>query len=106
MLQRLGRYEVLETLAGGGQGTVYLGREDGSEEVVAIKVMHPGHTGEALYLDALRREANLATRLEHPNVTQIQDFQFAYVKLPELTPKYSCYIRTDYFVVTHTINVW
>ena len=75
MLQRLGRYEVLETLAGGGQGTVYLGREDGSDEVVAIKVMHPGHTGEALYLDALRREANLATRLEHPNVTQIQDFQ-------------------------------
>ena len=37
--------------------------------------MHPGHTGEALYLDALRREANLATRLEHPNVTQIKDFQ-------------------------------
>jgi hypothetical protein len=32
MLQRLGSYEVLETLAGGGQGTVYLGREDGSEE--------------------------------------------------------------------------
>ena len=24
MLQRIGRYEVLETLAGGGQGTVYL----------------------------------------------------------------------------------
>ena len=75
MLQRLGRYEILETLAGGGQGTVYLGREDGSEEGVAIKVMHPGHTGEALYLDALRREANLPTRLEHPNVTRIQDFQ-------------------------------
>ena len=44
MLQRIGRYEVLETLAGGGQGTVYLGREEGSEGVVAIKVMHPGHT--------------------------------------------------------------
>ena len=54
---------------------MYLGREKGSEEVVAIKVMHPGHTGEALYLDALRREANLATRLEHPNVIQIKDFQ-------------------------------
>ena len=75
MLQRIGRYEVLETLAGGGQGTVYLGREEGSEGVVAIKVMHPGHTGEALYLDTLRREANLSTRLEHPNVTQIHDFQ-------------------------------
>ena len=82
----IGRYEILETLAGGGQGTVYLGREEGSEEVVAIKVMHPGHTGEALYLDALRREANLATRLEHPNVTQIQDFQVedgaAYLTFP------------------------
>ena len=54
MLQRLGRYEVLETLAGGGQGTVYLGREEGSEEVVAIKLMHLGHLCETLYLDALR----------------------------------------------------
>ena len=48
MLQRLGRYEVLETLVGGGQGTVYLGREYGSKDVVAIKVMHPGHTGVVL----------------------------------------------------------
>ena len=69
MLQRIGRYEVLETLAGGGQGTVYLSKEEGSEEVVAVKVMHPGHTGEALYLDTLRREANLASRLQHPQVT-------------------------------------
>ena len=75
MLQRIGKYEVLETLAGGGQGTVYLAREEGSEEVVAVKVMHPGHTGEALYLDALRREANLAARLQHPNVTEVKDFQ-------------------------------
>jgi len=65
----------LETLAGGGQGTVYLGREEGTGEVVAIKVMHPGHTGEALYLDALRREANLVAKLDHPNVTQVKDFQ-------------------------------
>ena len=38
MLQRLGRYEVLETLAGGGQGTVYLGREDG-REIMGRKVL-------------------------------------------------------------------
>jgi len=56
----------LETLAGSGQGTVYLGRGEGSEEVVAIKFMHPGHLGETLYFDALRREANLAARLGHP----------------------------------------
>ena len=56
----------METLAGGGQGTVYLGREEGSEEVVAIKLMHLGHLGETLYLDALRGEVNLAARLGHP----------------------------------------
>ena len=57
MIERIGRYEVLEVLAGGGQGTVYRARDTESDQVVALKVMHPGHTGEAQYLDALRREA-------------------------------------------------
>ena len=95
----MGKYEVLETLAGGGQGTVYLGREEGSEEVVAIKVMHPGHTGEALYLDALRREANLASRLEHPNVTQVRDFQIeegaAYLVMEYVPDVLSSHISPD-----------
>jgi len=68
MLQRIGKYEILETLAGGGQGTVYLAREEGRRRGGG-RVIHPGHTGEALYRDALRREANLAFRLDHPNVT-------------------------------------
>ena len=75
MLERIGRYEVLELLAGGGQGTVYRARDSEGGEVVALKVMHPGHTGEAQYLEALRREANLASRLEHPNVTRVLDYQ-------------------------------
>ena len=50
MLERIGKYEVLELLAGGGQGTVYRARDTEGGEVVALKVMHPGHTGEAQYL--------------------------------------------------------
>ena len=46
MLQRIGKYEVLETIAGGGQGSVYRARDAESNAVVALKVMHPGHTGE------------------------------------------------------------
>ena len=75
MLERIGRYAVLELLAGGGQGTVYRARDSESDQVVALKVMHPGHTGEAQYLEALRREASLASRLEHPNVTRVLDYQ-------------------------------
>ena len=75
MLERLGKYEILETIAAGGQGTVYRARDSGSGDVVALKVMHPGHTGEVQYLEALRQEANLASRLNHPNIVKVFDFQ-------------------------------
>ena len=75
MLERLGRYEILETIAAGGQGTVYRARDGASGDVVALKVMHPGHTGEVQYLEALRQEANLASRLDHPNIVKVFDFQ-------------------------------
>ncbi len=75
MLERLGKYEILETIAAGGQGTVYRARDSESGDVVALKVMHPGHTGEVQYLEALRQEANLASRLDHPNIVKVFDFQ-------------------------------
>jgi len=75
MLQHLGKYEILGTIAAGGQGTVYRARDSGSGDVVALKVMHPGHTGEVQYLEALRQEANLASRLDHPNFVKVFDFQ-------------------------------
>ena len=75
MLEHLGRYEVLELIAAGGQGSVYRARDTDSGEVVALKVMHPGHTGEPEYLEALRREAELASRLDHPHIVKVLDFQ-------------------------------
>ena len=91
MLERLGKYEILETIAAGGQGTVYRARESGAGDVVALKVMHPGHTGEVQYLEALRQEADLASRLDHPNIVNVFDFQVeggtAYVAM-EYVPGY------------------
>jgi len=40
MLQRIGRYEILERIAAGGQGTVYRARDTVLDWVVAVKVIN------------------------------------------------------------------
>ena len=75
MLQRIGRYEILERIATGGQGTVYRARDTVLDRVVAVKVINQPVTDDPQYLDALQREARLAARLDHPNVTRVYDFQ-------------------------------
>ena len=75
MLQRIGRYEILERIATGGQGTVYRARDTVLDRVVAVKVINQPVTDDPQYLEALQREARLAARLDHPNVTRVYDFQ-------------------------------
>ena len=40
MQQRLGKYELLERIGPGGQGTVYRARDADLDRVVAIKVIN------------------------------------------------------------------
>ncbi len=75
MLQRIGRYEILERIAAGGQGTVYRARDTVLDRVVAVKVINQPVTDDPAYLEALQREARLAAGLDHPNITRVHDFQ-------------------------------
>ena len=75
MLQRIGRYEILERIATGGQGTVYRGRDTVLARVVAVKIINQSIADDPAYLAALQREARLAASLDHPNITTVYDFQ-------------------------------
>ncbi len=67
----LGGYRILRPLGEGGMGKVYLAARDGEEQKVAIKVLPPKRAAqEANSLLRFRREMELSTRCNHPNVAR------------------------------------
>lgn len=66
-------YELLSPLGRGGYGRVYRVRDLHLEREVAIKVLHPHLTAEPVVVERFRREAQLAARLNHPNIVAIYD---------------------------------
>jgi serine/threonine-protein kinase len=66
-------YELLNPLGQGGFGRVYRVRDLHLEREVALKVLHPLLTQEPAVLERFRREAQLAARLNHPNIVNIYD---------------------------------
>src|SRR4029077_16104337 len=66
-------YELLGQLGQGGFGRVYRVRDLHLEREVALKVLHPLLTQEPAVGERVRREAQLAARLNHPNIVNIYD---------------------------------
>ena len=75
MLQRIGRYEILERIGRGGQGTVYRANDTALNRIVAVKVIDNAAIDDPSYMEALQREARLAASLSHPNIVTVHDFQ-------------------------------
>jgi serine/threonine protein kinase len=75
--RRIGRYELCLELASGGMATVYLARVHGAsgfEKLVALKRIHPHLAKEKQYVDMFLDEAQIASRITHPNVCSVFDF--------------------------------
>lgn len=72
--QRIGIYEILGELGGGGMGTVYLGkRADGKfEQKVAIKMLRREFNNEKIRRH-FRREREIQGKLNHPNIARLLD---------------------------------
>jgi serine/threonine protein kinase len=66
-------YELLDLLGTGGFGRVYRVRDLQLERQVALKVLHPSLTRDPEVVERFRREAQLAAKLDHPNIVNIYD---------------------------------
>ncbi len=71
--QRIGRYEILEEIASGGQATVYRARDAALDSTVALKVLHPHLARDPQHLQRFVREARAARAVSHPNVVVIHE---------------------------------
>ena len=72
--QFFGHYEVESRLGSGGMGVVYLARDTRLKRHVAIKVLADGRIADELARTRFRREAQALSRLNHPNIATIYDF--------------------------------
>lgn len=69
-----GRYRVERPIARGGVGIVYAATQEPLGRRVALKVLKPLFASDPSLLERLRREAEAAAALGHPNIVQVTDF--------------------------------
>jgi len=72
----LGRYELLVPIASGGMASVWAARMKGSrgfQKIVAVKVMLAELADDTNFETMFLDEAELASRIKHPNVVEITD---------------------------------
>lgn len=72
--QTLGHYRILEKIGVGGMGEVYRAHDEHLEREVAIKVLPPGTLSDDPARKRFRKEALALSKLNHPNIATIHDF--------------------------------
>jgi hypothetical protein len=70
-LGRLGDYELIDWLGQGGMGVVFRGFDAGLNRFVAIKLLAPQWSADALARRRFTREAQAAAAVSHPHVVTI-----------------------------------
>jgi serine/threonine protein kinase len=91
LLERVGAYDIIDVIGEGGMGKVYKAFDPTLRRWVAIKVLAPEFRGISEIAGRFHQEAEVASRLVHPNVLSI--IQYGYDKKEELL-----YIVTELLV--------
>lgn len=69
----VGRYELSDRIAKGGQGEVYRARDLKLNRTVALKLMHLGRWASDSDRARFRTEAQAAANLQHPNIVAVHE---------------------------------
>src|SRR5690606_34436785 len=75
---RLADFEVVRRLGMGGMAEVFLAKKRGAQgtyKLLVLKRILPEHVTSRRFRVMFAEEAQLATRLNHPNIVQVYDFQ-------------------------------
>ncbi|MEM6472145.1 MAG: alpha/beta fold hydrolase [Planctomycetota bacterium] len=67
----VGPFEILQEIARGGMGVVYLARDSRLDRQIAIKMINRERRNDSRWMRRFRREARLASHLNHPNIVTI-----------------------------------
>ncbi|MBW2531840.1 MAG: serine/threonine protein kinase, partial [Deltaproteobacteria bacterium] len=67
------RYEVLRFLGAGGMAEVYEARRTDDNQRVALKLLRPQISDDASLVERFRREAQMISLIDHPNVVAVHD---------------------------------
>ena len=86
--RRLGKYELRERLARGGQGEVWKAFDPLLQRYVAIKQLHANLESDPDFISRFEGEARFIASLHHPNIVQIHDFQIMQTSGSDATTAY------------------
>ena len=73
VIQRIGRYEILQEIGRGAMGVVFKGRDPLIGRAVAVKTITSGVAEDSDLLERFYREARAAGGLQHPNIVTIHE---------------------------------
>lgn len=71
--EKLGDYQIIDRIGGGGMGTVYKALHVRMGRIVALKVLRPEIQQNPVLIQRFNREVRAAARLTHPNIVAALD---------------------------------
>lgn len=85
---KIGKYELKEKLGTGGMSVVYKAHDLALDRYVALKLLLPQAGDRPIDSMRFQQEAKAASRLEHPNIVKVHDFNVTEDGAPYLVMSY------------------